>query len=396
LLDSAVACDGSQPQYHIDLLEAYRWEGRLDDALRIGLAAAKHWPESAAIDFALGLLFCDRAELDEAISRLRQAIAREPGYAGAHMRLGQALLARGDCKSGWPEYEWRFRLPGLPLVMPPTSQPKWDGTNAAGGTLLLVCGEGFGDTIQFARYIPLVAQRCRKLVIACSAEMRPFIIQQRGADHTFGDWADMPAYDVYCVLTSVPGILNEDIAAPLALVPYIRTDAARTAVWRERLDAAISPGLYRVGLVWAGRPTHPNDRRRSMDFGHLVALTAIPGVALVGLLQGAAPQMPELKGPAPFLNCGPQIGDFIDTAAIIENLDLVISVDTATAHVAGAMHKPAWLLLPFAADWRWMLGRPDTPWYPPMRLFRQAAPGRWSEVIDAVALQLRNVVNAGR
>jgi hypothetical protein len=396
LLESAIARDGSQQRYYLDLIQVYRFCWRLDDALRVGLRAAELWPEDAAVQYTMSFVDYDRGNLDDAVARLRRVIARQPRHAGAHMRLGQTLLAGGDCKPGWPEYEWRFSIPGWAPVMPPTSKPKWDGKSAPGRTLLLVCAEGFGDTIQYVRYIPRLAQACGRLVIMCSAEMRPFVIQQEGGTDAFQNWAELPAYDAYCVLTSVPGLMNTDVAAPPAPVPYIRADPEHAKIWRERLGAAIPAGLYRIGLVWAGRPTHPNNRRRSINSGQLIALTAVTGVALVGLQKGeTTASMPKFKGPAPFLDVAAQIGDFADTAACIENLDLVIAVDTATAHLAGAMGKPVWLLLPYAPDWRWQMRRDDTPWYPTMRLFRQPRPGDWSGVIDTITHELRKIVTAG-
>ena len=395
LFESAIACGGGRPSLYFDLIEAYRMDWRLDDALQVGRRASELWPDDAVLATALGFVLYDRGELDDAIALLRRVIAEAPDHPGAHMKLGQCLLAGGD-SAGWPEYEWRFRQSGESPAPPPTTQPKWDGSDASAKTLLLVCDEGFGDVIQFARFIPLLAKRCRKMVIACGAEMRPFIFQQEGGADNFQHWRQMPAHDVYCHLNSVPGLLQTNVAAPPAPIPYIRADSDRALLWRDRLNTALPAG-FRVGLAWAGNPAHLNDRRRSISFDHLLALTAIPGLALVGLQRSAAPvTMPELKGPAPFLDCGPQIGDFVDTAAIVENLHLLISVDSAPAHVAGAMGKPVWMLLPFTGDWRWPRGRTDTPWYPSVRLFRQSRPGDWSGVIAAVVRELRSAVSGER
>jgi hypothetical protein len=388
LFESAIA---RQPllTYHLDLIEAYRLDWLFDEALAAAHRAVALWPRERAAARALGFVQFDRGALAEAIVQFRRAIALDPGDAVAHMRLGQSLLANRDGREGWGEYEWRFRLPGLAPLMPATDRPKWDGAPCA-GTLLVVAGEGFGDTIQFIRFIPQVARRCGKLVIACSQDMQPFIRQQEAAVHTFQHWSEMPAFDVHCMLSSVPGLFGTDPAAPLASIPYIRPDETRARAWRERLAGAIPAGLRRVGLVWAGRPTHPNDRRRSMDFGQLLPLTGVPGVALISLQKGApAAPAPAIAGPAPLFDFTADIADFANTAALIDNLDLVVSVDTAVAHLAGAMGKPVWTLLPYAADWRWLTGRDDTPWYPTMRLFRQKAPGQWRDVITAVVAELR-------
>ena len=393
ILEAAVACDPSRPGYQVDLIEAYRMDWRLDEALAACRRALERWPEDLSLRHELHLVLYDRDELDEAVAELRQLIARDPDQAGAHMRLGQIHLIRGEGTPGWAEYEWRFRLPGLKPMMPPTSQPKWNGANARDGTLLVVCAEGFGDTIMFARYIPQIAQRCRTLLIACSAEMAPLLAQQPGIAAIVQKWAEVPAYDAWCMLSSAPGIFGTDVVAPPAPIPYILADKTRIEVWRERLDSTIPAGLQRVGVVWAGRPTHPNDRRRSMDFGSLFALTGVPGIALVGMQKGrAAPTLPEFRGPAPFVDCSSELTDFVDTAALVENLDLVISVDTAIAHLAAAMGKPVWLLLPFAADWRWRRGRDDTPWYPTMQLIRQPRPGDWNGAIETAIRYLREIL----
>jgi hypothetical protein len=267
--------------------------------------------------------------------------------------------------------------------------PLWDGTPLGERPLLLIADQGYGDTIQFARYLPAVAACCANLLIGCSPDMRPIMQQQPGTRALFERWEDIPPYDFQCPLSSLPrafGTTLDNIPTP---IPYLRAEPDRAARWRARLDALAPRGYRRIGLVWAGRPTHENDRNRSLALRQLAPLGARDRIALVTLQKGpAVAQVGAWYGAAPLINLSAEIADFADTMAILDGLDLLISVDTSVAHLAGALGKPVWLLLPYAPDWRWLLGRADSPWYPTMRLFRQPAPGDWTSVIAEVAAAL--------
>jgi hypothetical protein len=256
-----------------------------------------------------------------------------------------------------------------------------------GRTLLLHSEQGFGDALQFIRYLPLVARRGARVFVECQEALQR-LVQTMSADSTVvARGRPLPPFDVHCPLLSLPRLFATDLASIPRDVPYLHADAAEAGVWRERLaDASAS---LKVGLVWAGRPTHANDRNRTMKLAGFAPLARIPGVRFVSLQKGDAaaeakspPEGMELSDPTEELH------DFADTAALVAALDLVIAVDTSVVHLAGALGKPVWVLLPFAPDFRWLLGRSDSPWYPTMRLFRQQRAGEWDYVIAEVRSQL--------
>jgi hypothetical protein len=378
---------GADPSMcHRDLCEMPRLQGRLDQAFDHGRRAVALDPCDCNAQYNLGLVHYDRGEIRDAIACQRRVIAQMPDHAAAHFELGEALLLDGDFRAGWEEFEWSFRMPGVPPPMPPTDKPCWEGETLNDGTLLLVGDQGFGDTIQFMRYIPLVAKRCRELVIACSAEMTPLIAQLSGNAKIFRLWRDAPAFDRHARLSSLPRLFKTELDSVPAQVPYLRADPARAAHWKKRIATLAPSGYRRIGLVWAGRPEHGNDRNRSMALSKLAPLAALDQVALVSLQKGpAGGQIGGYFGPAPLINLAPDINDFVDTAGIIDALDLVVTVDTSVAHLAGAMAEPVCVLLPFAPDWRWLRDRDDSPWYPSARLFRQSRAGDWSDPVARLA-----------
>jgi hypothetical protein len=255
---------------------------------------------------------------------------------------------------------------------------------------VLVADQGFGDVIQFCRYIPWVLERCPDLVIACSSEMIPVLRQMLRADRIFCRWEDCPPYKAFCALSGLPRLHRTRLDNVPAVIPYLRADPSRVAAWAERLGR-LAPGSHRrVGIVWAGRPTHSNDRRRSAKLADFSPLAALPGVALVSLQKGpSADQAGRYFGRAPLINIGAEVRDYDDTMALLACLDVVVTVDTSVGHLAAAMGRPAWILLATSPDWRWLLEREDSPWYPTVRLFRQTVPRVWGDVFERVAGALR-------
>jgi len=273
--------------------------------------------------------------------------------------------------------------------MPPTDRPQWDGTPLSDRALLLIADQGFGDVIQFARYIPWAAQRCPDIVLACSAEVRDLLRQIAPAARQFIQWQDAPDYAAFCALSGLPRLAGTRVDNMPAPVPYLRADPERTARWAERLDGLVPRGFRRVGVIWAGRPSHNNDRNRSALLADFLPLANVSGVALLALQKGPrTDQAGAYYGRAPLINIGAEIDDYADTMAILDNLDLLVTVDTSVAHLAGAMGRPVWIMLPRAPDWRWLLDRDDTPWYPTARLFRQKNARRWDDVVHAIAAEL--------
>lgn len=388
-LEQAIAAAPDHPLFHRNICELYRSQGRLDEALAHGRRAVDLAPDDAGANYNLGVIHYDRMEIDEAIVYARRALALEPGMAAAHFELSEALLLDGQFAEGWDEYEWRFDLPNSPSLLPHKDKPLWDGKPMPDRTLLLIGDQGFGDTIQFCRYVSQVAKLCPNLVMACSSEMKPIVMQQAGITRYADRWEHVPAFDAYCPLSGLPRLFGTNLGSIPVPVPYVRADPAKVARWRARLGQLIPNGFAAIGIVWAGRPTHGNDFNRSMTLKLLAPLATLERTALVSLQMGpASAQVGDYYGAAPLIHLGAEIIDFTDTMAILEILDRVVAVDTSIVHLAGAMGRPVSVLLPFAPDWRWLRGRSDSPWYPSVELFRQPAPNAWAAPVAAVAARL--------
>ncbi|HSC60132.1 MAG TPA: tetratricopeptide repeat-containing glycosyltransferase family protein [Rhizomicrobium sp.] len=384
----ALELSPQEPMYHRNICEVLRSQGRLDEALAHGVRAVELSPQDAGSHYNVGVIRYDRLEIEEGIAAIRRALELDPASASAHFELAEALLLTGQFKEGWEEYEWRFDLPSAPPLLPPNDKVLWDGKPMPNGTLMLIGDQGFGDTIQFCRYIPMAAERCPRILMAASKEMQPIVMQQKGITEYYDRWEQMPAFDAYCSLSGLPKLFGTDLNNIPAPVPYVKADPAKAEHWRKKLDALTPPGYRRMGLVWAGRPTHGNDFNRSTSLRQLAPLMAQPNIAFVSLQKGDGQnQIGSYFGTAPLINFGAEIEDFTDTMGILDNLDRLVTVDTGVAHLAGAMGRPVSILVPFAPDWRWLLSRSDTPWYPTIALHRQDRPGDWdSAIAKAIAL----------
>ncbi len=392
-LDEAIAClreaitlDPNAPEPHNNLGLALQGKGQLDEAIVAFRRAIALNPNLAEVHNNLGIALADKGQLDGAIAAHRQAIALKPNLAKAHYNLGIALLTRGDLQLGWEEYEWRWKCEGVPLLLRNYSQPQWDGGPLEGRTILLHAEQGIGDAIKFVRYVPLVAQRGGRIIIVCFAELERLFRAMHGGWQVLvpAPGQPLPAFDLHAPLLSLPRVLATTLSNIPRVVPYLQADAEEVKKWQRRL-AGYPPSLN-VGLVWAGRPTQRNDRNRSVKLARLAPLGRVAGVRFFSLQKGEAAA--EAKAPPPgmeLVDWTQELKDFADTAALIANLDLVISVDTAVAHLTGAMGKPIWTLLSFVPGWHWLLEREDSPWYPSMRLFRQPSRGDWDTVIMRLA-----------
>lgn len=350
-------------------------------------------PSNARTLNNLGALLQREGRAGEAEASYRQAIAADPDYPEARWNLGFLLLSRGRLEEGWPWMEARYD-PALarPIATAPElGCPQWRGEPLAGRSIVVWPEQGFGDTVQFVRYLPLLkAAGAGRVTLVCQDALLPLLGEVAGADRVvgLGAAAGLPPHDCWVFLLSLPLHANTSQATIPATLPYLAPDPARARDWRARLGPD-DAGL-RVGLAWRGFGGHVNDANRSLPgVDCLAPLLAVPGVRFFSLQRGMEAGAGEAL-PAHLADLGPDIGDFGDTAAIVAALDLVICVDTAVAHVAGALGKPCWILLPAVhPDWRWMEGREDTPWYPGMmRLYRQAAAGDWDTVVRKVAADL--------
>ncbi len=321
---------------------------------------------------------------DEALASLDRAIALNPELAEAHWNKGLTCLSLGDFARGWEGYEWRWKRDSE-LKPRGFAQPQWRGEDLHGQTILLHAEQGYGDIIQFIRYLPMVVAKGGKVVLEIPDDLKPLIGRIDGVTAIVRRGEALPLFDVHCPLMSLAGAFGTTLATIPAPVPYLDAPAERLEQWRARLAGHKPP---RVGLVWSGKPTHKNDRNRSIPLTLLAPLLQTPGVTFISLQKDYRDADQAALGAAPLVRLDHALADFADTAAAIAALDLVIAVDTAVAHLAGAMGKPLWLLLPAIGDWRWLQDRADSPWYPSARLFRQPRIGDWPSALADVKREL--------
>jgi tetratricopeptide (TPR) repeat protein len=390
LIERAIALMPNAALFHRNLCEMYRKLRRYDAALLAGLRAIELDPMDPHARHNLGVVHYHRLEPDDAIACAEAALAIDPDMPGGHFGIAEACLLKGDFERGWEEYEWRFKLGNAAPLMPNTDRPQWDGAPLPeSNTLLLIADQGYGDVIQFSRYIPWAAQHCSSIAVACRRELQPAIAQLYAPAKIFDHWDDKPEFAAWLPLSGLPRLAGTRLDTIPATVPYLRADPAKTSEWAKRLATLSPAGYRRIGIVWAGRPTHMNDDNRSITLGTFAPLAKLPDTTLVSLQKGLTQsQIGAYWERAPLINLGPEIHDYGDTMAVLESLDLLVTVDTSVAHLAGAMAKPVWIMLPYAPDWRWLLGRNDSPWYPTARLFRQSASRDWQPVMTAIAQEL--------
>jgi len=397
----ALACFGRALELDPDNAEANNnlggllvAEGRWDDAIACLQRALAVQPGHADAYSNLGGAFVGKGEFERALACCRKAVACRPDSAGAHFFLAGVLLLLGHHEEGWREYEWRWQYSGFGGVRRNFPAPKWDGSRITGRTILLHAEQGFGDILQFLRYLPLVRGRAdaASVIFECPPELTRLLTHDAGWDVQIvpmrgTDGKPLPHFDFHLPLLSLPWALGQSEPQNPALPPgpYLHAEPSLRTLWRNRLHSAA--GL-RVGLAWAGRPTHLHDRRRSIPLETFLPLLRVAGVSFHSLQLAPDPAQLQTLAGAGVSDLTAHISDFADTAALVAELDLVITVDTAVAHLAGALGRPVWTLLPTVPDWRWGLEKGDTPWYPTMRLFRQEKDGDWDSVIRRVAQEL--------
>jgi len=328
---------------------------------------------------------------EEALGDLRQAAAWDSDLAKLRMNEAYALLTLGRFWPGWKAYEarWDMLVDGLPIERRHADHARWDGrAELAGRTLLLHAEQGLGDTLQFVRYAPKLARQGARVMIEAQPSLVPLLRTLDGIAEVAATDAALPAFDLQCPLLSLPLACGTTLATIPAEVPYLASSPERLAAWRRRLGRRRA-GRRRIGLAWSGNPGHANDHNRSIPLSRLEPLFNRTDSELHVVQTGIRPADRAGLDRSPLVaDHSAALADFADTAALLSLMDLVITIDSAVAHLAGALALPTWLLLPFSAEWRWLTERPDSPWYPTMRLFRQPAPGDWDAVLAAVARQL--------
>lgn len=367
-----------------NLAVIHQRQGRLRDAADWFRKATRIQPNTALAHLNLGTILRDLGRMDDAWEHLRRAVELDPKLPDAHMMLAWVLLLTGDFARGWAEYEWRWRCPGF--VWPNLPAPLWDGSPLNGRTIVLHAEQGMGDMIQFIRYAPLVAEGGGRVIAMCPPSLQRIVARVPGVIQVVTQRGMLPPFDVWLPIMSLPLRFGTTLKTIPARIPYIGIDTSSVAAWADRLRA--DPPGFRVGLCWAGNRANINDANRSIPLGKFAPLGQVPGVSFYSLQLGERP----IGAPPPLIDHTAFIQDFADTAAFMQHLDLIISVDTAVAHLAGALGRPVWTLLPFAPDWRWLLSRPDSPWYPSMRLFRSEPCEPWEPVLQRVCAELASNV----
>jgi Tfp pilus assembly protein PilF len=389
-LQQAISLKTDCAEVHNNLGVALTGQGKWDEAEASLRRALRLKPQYAQAHTNLANVFRERGRTDEAITAYRQALLWQPDHVEAHLNLGMALLLLGRFEEGWPEYEWRRRHREFPPS--PFPQQWWDGSDLKGKTILLSAEQGFGDTLQFIRYAPLIERRGGRVIVGCPQPLLRLLESCAGIDHLTGSPDTVPPFDVQTSLLSLPGIFGTTLMTIPAAVPYLHADPTLAERWRRDLNRIEG---FKVAIAWHGNPSN-TDRRKVVPLTQFASLAEVEGVRLVSLQKGhGVEQLSALADRLRIVDLAPAIDDFRDTAAVLANVDLVITVDTALAHLAGAMGVPVWVALRWAADWRWLRQREDSPWYPTMRLFRQPEPGNWEAVFQRMAAELRDRCSPG-
>lgn len=386
-LRATLAKRSDVPDFFNNLGLCLRAQDRLEEAVAEYRKALDLHPAFAPAWSNIGLDTHKLGRLDEALDAFNRALALDSGLVQARFSRALVLLARGDYAEGWADYEWRLRCPeyaaGYRLPPLPGAPRPWQGEPLAGKRLLLIAEQGIGDSLQFIRYADSLARQGANLSLFIrQAHVAGLLRKARGLTDVYTPGDTLPVCDYWCHLLSLPRLCGtRSLATVPANVPYLDAPADRRAFWRERLDAI--PARTRIGIAWAGSPTNPDDRHRSCSLEALAPLFELPDVAWINLQLG--PEREKLRASqTAVVDWGDEQTDYAETAALIAELDLVVTVDTSIAHAAGALGRPVWVMLQHVADFRWLLDRADSPWYPTARLFRQPASGDWPALVAEV------------
>jgi tetratricopeptide (TPR) repeat protein len=420
--EHALRLDPAHTDALINLGISWAALGKLDVATDFYKRAVQQRPDHDKAHYNLGVAYAESDDLQAAVASYRRAIDLNPTYAEAwdnlgcvlvalgqpaealnchdralhvrpdyykaYMSRGVARLRLGDYAGGWPDYECRYKL--KEFVMPSFPQPRWNGERLDGKTVLLAAEQGLGDTLQFIRYAAPVRNRCAKVIVACQKALIPLLSNTPVIDQLFPPEVALPHFDAWASLVSLPGIMGTTLQTIPADVPYLFPKEDLVDHWRRELQA--TPG-FKVGICWQGNPDYKADRERSIPLAEFAPLAGVPGIQLVSLQKGhGVEQLTHLPSDFPISDLASRLdvssGPFIDTAAVMKSLDLIITADTAIAHLAGSLGAPVWIALPYVAHWCWLWDRDDSPWYPSARLFRQPERGNWKPVFTRIAESL--------
>jgi tetratricopeptide (TPR) repeat protein len=410
-----------------NLGSAFQLQDQLDEAIGCYQQAVWLKPDYADAWNHLGNLHCEQSRFGDALASYDQGLKCRDDLGEMHFNRARLNLLLGNWEQGWPEYEWRWQtIAFVPRVF---REPRWDGSPLGEKSLLVYTEQGLGDTVHFCRYLPLVKQRVGKLILQCQPKLLPLLTCIRQVDCLVAQSAQPPLFDAQLPITSLPGIMQTDLGTVPNAVPYLHADPALIKRWKSAkcgLPSAVSSTsstphsalrtpYFLIGIAWQGNPAFFADRHRSVPLRHFAPLAEVQGIQLISLQKGPGTDQLQVKCGVRSAECGVQSlqdtlsrlrsvlrnphideasGAFMDTAAIMRSLDLVITSDTAVAHLAGGLGIPVWVALSKVPDWRWLLDREDSPWYPTMRLFRQTRYGQWDDVFERIADALRALLTA--
>ncbi|MBD2437888.1 tetratricopeptide repeat protein [Nostoc sp. FACHB-110] len=379
----AIALQPNAAQFHYNLALVFQQQGNLATAQNYYRQATIIQPNYALAYNNLGLVSLQLGEIEAALSYYQTAIELQPNFAEAHQNLAEALLLIGDFDRGFAEYEWRWRV-FAPEQLPNFTTPAWDGSALKGKTILLYAEQGLGDTFQFIRYADLVRDQGGRVIVACLAAQVELIKTVPGVEEVFALDEELPEFHTQAPLMSLPYLLGTTVETIPASIPYISAPSSHNF----RLAAAPDTKL-KIGIVWAGNPDNRHNIRRTSGLLPFIPLFKLPDVEFYSLQVGKSSQdLAQLPTDIKIQDLSSYLHNFSDTAAAIAQLDIVLTIDTSVAHLAGALGKPTWVVLPFIPDWRWLLHRDNSPWYPTMQLFRQEVAGDWAGVFAKVAQEI--------
>ncbi len=392
-IKDALTLQPNHPDLHFILGDLYMDQGVMDQAVAGFSQAITHKPDFLSAWINLGLCHKAMGQLDRARHCFEHALTIDSQNPQGHVNLALTLLLLGDYERGFSEFEWRFHLPegnGLPAP-PPAATPRWNGEPLQGKKLLVLAEQGYGDAIQFARFLPRLRAMGAETLTTIAAPLEALFRGQPGFGAVQSTTRWEGDFDYFIPMMSLGRFFARTPDQRISTVPYLFADPEQSRYWHQRLPR----DRFRIGLVWEGKPLHGNDplRRRSTRLETLAPLAQAGNRHVFISLQKDAPreQLQQPPQHMTILDLGPQLHHFADTAAVMEHLDLVITIDTATAHLAGAMGKPVWILLPMAPDWRWTMDRSTSPWYPTSKLYRQTRPNHWEDPVAQMVIDLKNL-----
>ncbi len=385
----ALAFNPKSTDAYSNIGDTLRIMDNLEESLAAHQVAVRLAPDRINYLLNMGLTLGELGRWEEALTCYDKALKKSPDHVGARYTLSLTLLAMGRFEEGFFQYKVRWRREDRQL--PKISQPQWDGSNLKGKTVLVIHEQGFGDSIQFVRYAPMIKDRGGRVILQCKPELARLFSSVPGIDRIVVGDLIRPHFDYFIPMLDLPLVFGAEMENIPAKVPYLSVS------FKSPLRLCAPDNYLKVGICWSGSLTHKNDYRRSCPFSYFVELMGEPGVSFFSLQVGERTSDPEEQAcPALVQDVGRQMTDFADTAAILSALDLVITVDTSLSHLAGAMGYPTWVLLPYIGDWRWLQKRNDSPWYPTIRLFRQDFAGDWDGVFVKVRDALKKAVKSKR